>query len=634
MKGGLIVTSRGWLGAALAAAMVVLVSPAGAAVMTDRYEASARVAVQNTFHHDGVDDIEWVQERNEFRFDLRYDLIPSGASIPLLNRARANILYRARYDAIFDIRDRYGEIGLRRDDFRFPEGKIPRELFLDLDFKGIPLSTRIGRQQVVWGEADLFRSLDIVNPLRLDQQGLIGDDFSEYREPLWIAKFLWDVGQVGPIAGTGVEVFWSPNWRPLTERIIVDEAFRMGLADNVALGGLPHRRPHAKPFNQVRHPWAVQRVGPYRTDAANQADLSDGNPPCNTNNPNPLQQGCADFAYLINNDVPTSLIDIDTSMQGVRILGKTWAGLDFTLNYMYKKSEVPGTSLLINDLFDPEIAQDGSPNPRTELVVQAATTPTDELVRRCVFDKEPLFILGSLHGETPYDTEGGNALTGCESVTFWYPWSHIVGGTLTYSDYDYTGMIFRLEQSYSTKEPRNNIPPLAGDRAGEYPRTYDFENFIKRNTSVWRSMVGFDYLRALWNPAPPWIRDYWVSTFLKDQWFFTFQFFNEYYSHTENQIGLLDSVTDRMQHWNPVLTFLATGFFHHFKLRPTLAAGYDVNADFPVVWLQAEYSISKQLTVRLGEIMYLGSANNESFIFLHKYADRDNLYFRVTYFLL
>ncbi|MGH7823397.1 MAG: DUF1302 family protein, partial [Candidatus Binatia bacterium] len=168
--------------------------------MTERYEASARIAVQNTFHHDGVDSIDWVQERNELRFDLRYDFLPTGADFLVFDQVRGNILYRARYDAIFDIRGVYGRRGFRRDDFRFPEGKLPRELFFDFDFHG-PLSARIGKQQVVWGEADLFRSLDVVNPLRLDQQGLIGDDFSDYREPLWIAKLLYDVGQVGPLAG-------------------------------------------------------------------------------------------------------------------------------------------------------------------------------------------------------------------------------------------------------------------------------------------------------------------------------------------------------------------------------------------------------------------------------------------------
>ena len=32
------------------------------------------------------------------------------------------------------------------------------------------------------------------------------------------------------------------------------------------------------------------------------------------------------------------------------------------------------------------------------------------------------------------------------------------GFTLTYNDFDYTGAVFRLEQSWSTNEPRNRTP--------------------------------------------------------------------------------------------------------------------------------------------------------------------------------
>ena len=34
-------------------------------------------------------------------------------------------------------------------------------------------------------------------------------------------------------------------------------------------------------------------------------------------------------------------------------------------------------------------------------------------------------------------------------------YSHVLGFTLTYNDFDYTGMVIRLEQTYSTKEGLN-----------------------------------------------------------------------------------------------------------------------------------------------------------------------------------
>jgi len=154
---------------------------------------------------------------------------------------------------------------------------------------------------------------------------------------------------------------------------------------------------------------------------------------------------------------------------------------------------------------------------------------------------------------------------------------------------------------------------------------------------VWRSMVGFDYLRSITTSSrlPLVLRQVGLlRSLLTDQWFFTFQFFNEYYSHSNHQIGLLDSVTDRMQTFNPVLTYVMTGFFANDRLRPFIAAGYDVNAAFPVTWVQFEYFVNPKLSVKIGDIEYLGSRNAESFLFLHKYADRDTFFLKATYFLL
>jgi hypothetical protein len=606
---------------------------AAATLQTERAELRAGISTQSTFHHRSVDEIEWVQQRNEFRAELKYDLIARGERFSLLRVARLNLLYRARYDAVFDVRDSYRARGYDRDDFRFPEGKYPRELFLDLDFVGPleGLSARIGRQQVVWGEADLFRSLDVVNPLRLDQNGLVGEDFSDYREPLWIAKFLIDIGTLGPVNGAGLEFFYSPNGRPLNDRIIIGEAYRIGLDENNALTGF--RRKNSSPFDRVRHPWEVQRVGPYPTEAPDYADLGADPSTCNDG------LGCADFIYLTEEQTPTSTLDWEASMAGVRLLGQTFAGINFSLNYIYRRAELPGTELHVGALFDPALATDGSFNSRADLVAQAvageATLDLDgdgvpdgraDLIRRCVFDHEAVYVASSIHGT-------GNLLSGCLPVTFWHPWTHVVGVTGTYNDFDWTGFIFRVEQSFTTKEPRNGAPPLAGPRAGEFPTERDFTTNIRRTTGVWRSMVGFDSLRAL-APGAGRTMPQPFRSLLMDQWFLSFQFFNEYYTHVNGQMGLLDSPSDRMQHWNPIFTAVATGYFVQQRLRPWIAAAYDVNAEFPILWVQGTYALSRRLELRVGEVLYLGSRRSESFLFLHKYADRDTFFVRLAYWFL
>jgi len=70
------------------------------------------------------------------------------------------------------------------------------------------------------------------------------------------------------------------------------------------------------------------------------------------------------------------------------------------------------------------------------------------------------------------------------------------------------------------------------------------------------------------------------------------------------------------------------------QYRPFIAAGYDVNAKFPVTWVQFEYYLNPKLSVKIVDIEYIGSRNAESFLFLHKYADRDTFFVKATYFLL
>jgi len=613
--------------------LVIGAQSAWATISGDRYEMQARLSVQNSFQHNGVSAIDWVQERNELRIDLKYDLVPSGRPfLGIVQRAKFNMLYRGRYDSVFDIRDAYKKREYDRDDFRFPEGEYPRELFMDFEFTGAlrPLGVRIGRQQVVWGEADLFRSIDVVNPLRLDQNELLGDDFSDYREPLWIAKFLWDIGQLGSVMqNAGLEFFYSPNSRPITNRLVFGEAFRIGVDRNNPVTGFT--RKNSVPFSQVRYPWELSRIGPYATEAQDFAELK---------LPPPLGPN-SDFVYLVDDDWSKSVLSFRQSEAGIRLLGQMF-GIDFTFNYIFKRAELPGTSLIAEALFCPQgdredptgllCRSDGGMNTRPSLLTQAvaaAAVPgqTDALILRCVQDKEPLFVLASIHGS-------GNPVSGCQPIKFWYPWTHIAGFTATYNDYAYTGGVFRLEESISTKEPRNGVPPLAGPRAGDFPHERDFATNGMRDTMVWRSMIGFDYLRALNLGFARKLPTPFNSLLGQDQWLISAQFFDEYYSHYDHQIGLGDSVTDRMQQFNPLLTVVATGFFVQQRLRPFIALGYDVNANFPFAWLQAEYNIGRQWSVRVGDVMWLGSRHAESFLYLNKYADRDNLFVRLTYFLL
>ncbi len=225
----------------------------------------------------------------------------------------------------------------------------------------------------------------------------------------------------------------------------------------------------------------------------------------------------------------------------------------------------------------------------------------------------------------------------CVPIPLHYPYTHIIGGTLTYNDSNFTGAILRMEESISLNEPRTILPALLGTRAGTFPIQRDFDTEDAVKTQIWRSMVGFDYLRSLFRAQQlprPLYHQAIVRSLLTDQWFFTFQFFNEYWAHVNRQLGQDFSSTNRHQHWNPILTLIMTGFFHHDLMRPTIAFAYETNTQFPVLWLQLQYFLTPELQLRIGEVNYMGSRHAENFLLLNKYADRDTTYARLTYFFL
>ncbi len=679
-----------WMFAVASLTAVALVTFAGTARATEyfdnqRGEIQARLSTQNTFQHDAVRNIDWVQWRNELRFDLKYELVKQGEIVGPFRMANFNMLYRGRYDPVFELKDAYKDRNYDRANFMLPEGKIPRELFLDLGFTGAlsPLSLRLGRQQVVWGEADVFRSIDIVNPLRIDQSGFVGEDLADLREPLWIAKALWDLGTLGPLSEAGLEVFYSPNGRPQQDRpwLLFGETWKMHINQHNVLDGFD--RNIVLPFQQVRHPWEIGRVGARNTDSPAVVQQADGT--------------YADFAYQIKNDVADRQIDFkDASMFGVRLLGTTIGNAYITLNYLWKRSDAAGSAVVFEDIFDPAAldpvtgvntgaipSRPGAPPVQEAILADAVaaigTQDTDgngipqgveQQMRDCFNKVRPVLMIDDGNPATSWDgsiysdpsnpslhtgrnnvsyapvlpqgptDDGLSHATGCLQIPLWHPWTHVVGFTLTYNDYDITGAVLRLEQSFSTKEARNGNSPNSPARLLEeanggqlaLPNVRDFDTHNMRTTQVWRSMVGFDYLRALAPqsgrglPQP-------LRSLATDQWFFTFQFLNEYYAHAE-QVNSNTSFTNRMHHFNPLLTYAMTGFFMNQRLRPTLIAALDVNEMFPLFVLQAQYYITPKLELRVGEIIYAGSKNDETNSGLHFYADRDTLFARITYFLL
>ena len=64
-----------------------------------------------------------------------------------------------------------------------------REFYVDatVPIKDDRLSIRLGKQQVIWGRTDLFRVLDIINPVDYSRNNIY-DELEDIRIPMWILK--------------------------------------------------------------------------------------------------------------------------------------------------------------------------------------------------------------------------------------------------------------------------------------------------------------------------------------------------------------------------------------------------------------------------------------------------------------
>lgn len=98
-----------------------------------------------------------------------------------------------------------GYLDFDEDDLRFPEfnehADFIRELYVDaalpLGDNGAELGLRLGKQQVVWGRTDLFRVLDVLNPVDYSRHNIY-DELEDIRIPQWMLNAEARLGTTGP----------------------------------------------------------------------------------------------------------------------------------------------------------------------------------------------------------------------------------------------------------------------------------------------------------------------------------------------------------------------------------------------------------------------------------------------------
>ncbi len=108
-----------------------------------------------------------------------------------------------------------------RQELEFPEFNDRWDFIREAYFAGtIPLESgaglflKIGKQQVVWGRTDLFRVLDVINPVDFSRNNIY-DELEDIRIPMWIAQAEYRAGPTETFDDLNFAVVWNfDKFRP------------------------------------------------------------------------------------------------------------------------------------------------------------------------------------------------------------------------------------------------------------------------------------------------------------------------------------------------------------------------------------------------------------------------------------
>lgn len=702
-----IVVKKLWL---VGIALVLLSSSATWATtyLKDKdIELQAWYRMRHTFQTDGKEHFEWVQWRNEafiwgiWRNFVRRGQLLDAVPIPFVESAEVNIRYQARVDPVYYLREHYRNLYNEHESSNFfnPQDLF-RDLFIDLNHGAVGpgrLYSRWGYQTIVWGEMDLVRSLDVINPLRLDQSFAVGERLDELRLPILAMKFLYDIGNIGEsLSQVGIEAWFSPRtYDPNNHtKLVVEDAWRLPFELKSCLGPngevlpySPENCANASKFMPYRpgwvgrrrqvHPWSIVTTGPSSLNA--QQDYQ-----------------CVDYARgICQPDIPgqrLSLIyNIDKGYShklqnnfnwpgslagGVRLLGSTWFGMDFTLNYIFQPSGTWGWT----DLNSP-LKVYGGPDfpgmPERFAGLPRAGTLEDGL-RHCLskegranvgrpeqMQQDTLIVGADLRGyDWPtrrLDKNGAPLpsakqkqaarlpLTLCtNTASSVLKWNHIIGFTATYNDYNYTGAVFRLEESVTVDDHWHRWigNPTSAEPFQKFPK-------VLYEMPVWRHGFAMDFIQGYASyPGMGWMRDLpgELGRFAGSQQAVTLQWLllyrPELANHLDPNVGAAGIPAmqvppfregQRRPHWhrwNNLFTVGTGGVYKKFEHR--MAFLYEPSGKQPFLFGQWFWHgvAGMPIDLSMGTAWKLGSRNNLSWSGLYLTSERDLLWFEATYYLL
>ena len=169
---------------------------------------------------------------------------------------------------------------------------------------------KIGKQQVVWGRTDLFRVLDVINPVDYSRNNIY-DELQDIRIPMWIAQAEYRMGGSENMQDRNVSVVWNfDRFRP----------------NNLGQGGTPN---------------SILDAGNLFRSLANCWDNG-----CTVGNFGAATSGGGYATNFGPGQIGINKVDLpnwslDNTQLGLKFEGVTKEGLSFSLNALTYRSQLP-----------------------------------------------------------------------------------------------------------------------------------------------------------------------------------------------------------------------------------------------------------------------------------------------------
>jgi hypothetical protein len=489
------------------ALVLTLAAPntAQAIYRSNSLDIGGHIRSTNIVRHQDFDNMAFIMQRNSLKLRMEWKWLQRGKAfgkfnVPFLDRSDFYVLYRGVYDSIYDYTP--GQIDRKdisgdpispalasldsldedsRDEVKF--NNHIRELYFDLYFKHIPLTLRVGKQQIVWGETDGFRMLDRANTLDLSWHFFQelpppGFGFDEIRNPFWMLKGLYDFSSIGPLSQTFLEFYWNPGFDWVPGKI-----------------------------SFLPRPWGARLLDPIRNEAG--TGVLQSSVVCPAGECDSLMHGTSLFNQGNYDKNP-----IENSQFGVRFHFITPGGYEWTLNYLYQRFAPDGSPVAVVKGV-PRFANGGHDGPLNMITVPGRTAGTTQQVTAddyCAgLALDPDTVAGS---RTPWA-----AKQAC--IEYFAPYVHTVGLSLNFFEGNWTQTVWRLETIIDFDLPFYNGDKQNArlDRSPDGPTL--LPGISERN--MWKGMLAFD--------RPTWIR--WLNK--KTTFFLSGQFFWHYIINHERR---------------------------------------------------------------------------------------------------